>query len=259
MQTISIFSGAGGVTKTTSAVSLAATAAIELGLKTVLVDMDPRAAATTWTRADPKEPGLTVNAILADEDPTGWAEDIAVVSKWNDRLRVIPSEIAVEHREKNALDDMELRLKKSFASLDADLVVIDCPNRSGGLLLRSALLASDTVIYASDATEDGVAGVQSAVESVAKFKKSQADRGVPDHLHEAGVFVSKYHYGIVERNIEKLSVDDLEEISTVIYPLLPDQPFVLKCRRSGDWYGNFRQGQKLRDEYLKLARKVITV
>ena len=44
MQTLMIYSEAGGVTKTTTAVSLAVAAA-EAGNRVVLVDLDPRAAA----------------------------------------------------------------------------------------------------------------------------------------------------------------------------------------------------------------------
>lgn len=255
MQILSVFSGAGGVTKTTSAVSLAMASA-ESGIDTVLIDLDPRAAASTWTRTEPKEPGWTVNAILDAADSEGWAEQLAVPSKWHPRLRVIPSEPAVEHREKTAVDDMELRLKRSLAGLTAERVVIDCPNRTGGLLLRSALLASTHIIYAADPTEDGAAGVESATESVARFKKSQADRGVPDHLTEAGIVVSKYHYGAVTHDIEKFSIDDMEEMGTVLYPLIPHQPFVRKCRRAGEWYGDFRQGAKLKDAYMEIAGKV---
>lgn len=187
----------------------------------------------------------------------GWAEALAVPSKWTQGLRIIPGEIAVEHPEKTAVDDMEIRLKKSLTGLEAELVIIDCPNRSGGLLLRSALLASDTVLYAADPTEDGVAGVESAIESVERFKQGQADRGLANALRTAGVIVSKYHYGAVERSVEKLSVDDMEKITTVIYPLLPHQPFVLKCRRSGEWYGDYRQGQKISNSYQEILTKVM--
>lgn len=257
MQIVSVFSGAGGVTKTSTAVSLAMVAA-ESGKATVLIDLDPRAAASTWTRTEPNEPGWTVNAILDAADSEGWAEQLAVKSTWHENFRVIPSEPAVELREKSSVDDMELRLKRSLVGLTADVVVIDCPNRTGGLLLRSALLASTHVVYAADPTEDGAAGVESASESVARFKKSQADRGVSDNLVELGTVVSKYHYGAIEHGIEKVSVDDMEELGTVLYPLIPHQPFILKCRRSGEWYGSYRQGQKLKEAYAEIAGKVFT-
>jgi chromosome partitioning protein len=45
MQKIMVYSESGGVSKTTTAVSLAMTAALE-GKRTVLIDLDPRGAAT---------------------------------------------------------------------------------------------------------------------------------------------------------------------------------------------------------------------
>ncbi|MFC6853881.1 ParA family protein [Aquipuribacter hungaricus] len=54
--------------------SLAMVAAEE-GRDVVLVDLDPRAASTKWTGVEPTSKGLHVGAILADEDPAGWADE----------------------------------------------------------------------------------------------------------------------------------------------------------------------------------------
>ena len=95
MQTMMVYSEAGGVSKTTSAVSIAMTAAQgvdadpDKGLPAIaprrvgLIDLDPRAASTKWTRVEPLEEWQHVGAIIASPtDATGTAVDIALQSKW---------------------------------------------------------------------------------------------------------------------------------------------------------------------------------
>lgn len=112
MQTIMVYSESGGVSKTTTAVSLAMVAA-ESGRNVLLIDLDPRAATTKWTNVKPREDGLDVGAILADEDPEGWADELAVTSHWTPNLRVLPSSRSVSNREKDSSDHLEIRLRTS--------------------------------------------------------------------------------------------------------------------------------------------------
>ena len=73
MQVIAVYSEAGGVSKTTTAVSLAMSAAL-MGKRVVVIDLDPRAAATKWLNIQPVGEGLDVGAILASaEDTEGFA------------------------------------------------------------------------------------------------------------------------------------------------------------------------------------------
>ncbi|WP_431031206.1 ParA family protein [Plantibacter sp. RU18] len=131
MQTLMVYSESGGVTKTVTAVSVAYCAAF-MGKRVVLVDLDPRAATTQWLGVEPKEAGLDVSAILGNADPRGWAESLAVPSGFHELLRVIPSGRGVSSQEADRADHSELRLRASLDGLDADVVVIDCPNRQGG-------------------------------------------------------------------------------------------------------------------------------
>ena len=64
---------------TTTGVSIAEFAAAS-GRKVVLIDLDPRAAATRWFNVEPKAEGLHVGAILADAGPGCWVEELAVPS-----------------------------------------------------------------------------------------------------------------------------------------------------------------------------------
>lgn len=256
MQTVMVYSEAGGVSKTTAAVSLAMTAA-EDGQRVVLIDLDPRAATTKWTRVEPVGEGLHVGAILgAAEDPEGWAEDLAAPSHWHEKLRVIPAARSLSNREADRDDYAELRLKTSLTGLRADLCVIDCANRQGGPLTLSALNASDTVLYAATASDSGVDGVEGAQRSIKAFKRSRERMGAPVALTEAGVSASRDGTGFMSL-AEGDSLDAIRELAEIIEPIVPRLSIVPECRNAGEWYGDYRKGQPVRNAYTEIMRKVI--
>lgn len=254
MQVVMVYSEAGGVSKTTTAVSLAMTAALQ-GKRTVLIDLDPRAASTKWTGVEPVGEGLHIGAILgAETDPDGWAEELAVPSKWSQNLRVIPSARSVSNREADRADHAELRLATSLVGLDADVVVIDCPNRQGGPLTLSALNAADTVVYAAKPDGDGVDGFVGAQESVRKFMAARKRIGADVKLKEAGIIVSGLEQ--IPTRISKASISDLETTGLLLYPIVPHRVIVKEVRPNEEWYGNYRKGDPVAAAYAELAGKV---
>ncbi|MCQ9165508.1 ParA family protein [Arthrobacter sp. STN4] len=254
-QTLMVYSESGGASKTTSAVSLAMTAAAT-GKKVLLIDLDPRAAATKWTGIVPTEDWRHVGAILGNESPEGWANDLAVQSDWIDTLRVIPSARSVSNREADRADHAELRLRISLMDVDADLVVLDCPNRQGGPLTLAALNAADTVVYAATATTDGVDGVEGARRSVNHFKRSREQIGAPSNLHEAGIVVGAVQETIMSR-IAAASIDQLRETGMLLTPLVPHRTIVQEMRLTQEWYGTYRKGLPVVDAYKELAGKIL--
>lgn len=255
MQTVMVYSESGGVTKTTTAVSIAAIAASQ-GRRTVLIDLDPRAAATKWLDVSPSEEGLHVGAILGDENPEGWAEELALQSRWFPTLRVVPSARNVSNREADRADHAELRLRASLEGLQADLVVIDCPNRQGGPLTLSALNAADTVIYAAGASSDGVDGFYGAQRTVQQFRTSRQRIGAPTDITEAGIVCGGVKETIMSRPAAA-SIDELRETGLLLVPLIPDRAIVQEVRMVGDWYGNFRKGAPVLNAYSEIVKQVV--
>jgi len=250
MTTIMVYSEAGGVTKTTTAVSLAMVAALS-GFKTTLIDLDPRGAATKWIGSYPEESWQHVGAILADENPEGWAEDLAIDSGWDDNLRIIPSSRSLSNRERDYEDHAELRLATALEGHTAKIRIIDCPNRQGGTLTQNALAASDKVIYAATANQDGIDGVEGAQESVAKFRKSREAIGAPCRLSEAGIVVG----AVKETVMTKVSVKALErlrETGLVLTPIIPNRTIVDQSRMTGEWYGKFDKGEPVFAAYQQI-------
>jgi|SRR5579875_853485 len=250
-----VYSESGGVSKTTTAVSLAMVSAT-LGREVLLIDLDPRAASTKWLDAKPKEDGLHVGAILGDENPEGWAQDIAVTSHWSENLRIVPSSRSVSNREADRADHAELRLKVSLEGVAADLVVIDCPNRQGGPLTLSALNAADTVVYAATPSGDGVDGVVGARRTVDQFRLNRSRLGAPTRLREAGIVVGSVRETVMSRPAVA-SIEELREMELLLTPLVPDRAIVPEVRLTGEWYGNYRKGQPVLDAYRAIAEQVI--
>lgn len=255
MEKIMVYSEAGGVSKTTTAVSLAMAMA-DRGLNTLLIDLDPRAAATRWMGIEPKSEGLHIGAILGDESPEGWAEDLAVQSDWDPNLRIIPSARSVSNRESEREPFAELRLGTSMEGLTADCVVIDCPNRQGGMLTLSALSAATAVVYAATPSADGLDGFYGAQTSVKRFKASRKRMGAPDGLREAGIVVSGFQAPITPR-IMASSVDELRDTGMLLTPLVPHRTIVQEVRVTNDFYSRYRKGAVVWEAYKELSKKVI--
>ena len=275
MQTLMVYSEAGGVKKTTTAVSVAMIAAEghegraadpDKGLfaiapveprRVVLIDLDPRAATTKWTRTEPAEAWQHVGAILGEkDDATGWAEDLAVQSGWNANLRVIPAARDLSNRESERDDYAELRLKQALSGLEADLVVIDCANRQGGPLTLSALHASEAVLYAATASDSGIDGVTGAQRTVGAYRRHMAALGAASGIEEAGVAVTRDGTGFLSFS-ETDAIEQIRELAPVIEPIVPHLSIVPEVRMAGEWYGGYRKGQAVRDAYAAIVGKVI--
>jgi cellulose biosynthesis protein BcsQ len=253
-----VYSEAGGATKTTTAVSLAVAAA-QSGKRVILIDLDPRGATTKWLGIEPAEPGLHVGAILADQEPTGWVADLAVLSRWKRAgdLRVVPSHRQVSNREKSSEDHGELRLLQSLWGVEADAVIIDSPNRQGGPLIQNALNAADQVIYAGKLDEDGLDGVDGARTSVTRFRESRRMLGAIDTLTEAGIVVGSVRDTIMSRDSRRvMDIFGSEYEGLLLRPMIPERVVVREARAAGDFYGWYPAGERVYEMYQQIAEQV---
>ncbi|WP_369021751.1 ParA family protein [Paenarthrobacter ureafaciens] len=258
MQVLAIYSESGGVTKTSTAVSLAVVAARK-GRRVTLIDLDPRSATTKWARVEPEQDHLHVGAILAHDDCEGYAEELGiVVPGWSENLRVVPAARNVSNREAEYSDGAEFRLKTSLVGLESDLVIIDCPNRQGGPLIKGALTAADSIIYASKLSGDGVDGVIGARQTVTQFKKNLARIGAPSSPDELGIIAAAITDNLVAQPVvERVAAEDLGETGLLLTPMVPKRTIVEQVRLTGEWYGDYPSGQKVLDAYIQLSERVI--
>lgn len=141
---IAIANQKGGVGKTTSAINLAASLAV-LEHKTLLVDADPQANATSGVGFDPRTVKTSIYECIINEVSP---RDIILETK-TPNLFLLPSHIDLVGAEIEMiqLPNREGMMKQVLESVqgDFDFIIVDC-SPSLGLITINALTAADSVI-----------------------------------------------------------------------------------------------------------------
>lgn len=250
----------GGVGKSTTAIGLSAEA-MHRGLRVGLIDLDPRATATTWCDVELAGPGLHVGAIMAESDPTGWAEDIAVDVPWSRdesgaaRIKIIPADRNLSRREAETSEYPEAQLRAAIEgwSWQPDLIVIDMPNRPGGPLVRAGLGLAQRVVYVATADEDGADGVRDAVSTVRAFRRTPWNPGIQD----AGIVICRWS-PVPSRDARRVVAElgDDQDLPPVLQPAIPDRVIVREARAACEWWGTYPAGQVVTDAYRDIYNHV---
>ena len=160
----------GGVGKTTTAVNLSAALA-DLGVSTLLVDLDPQANATTGLGLDPRDLDRSIYDVLIDDLPP---QD-AVVSTGIDGLSILPATMDLAGAEIELVSALS-RESKLRVALDAlgdrfDMVVIDCPP-SLGLLTVNALTAATEVLVPIQCEYYALEGLGHLMQNVERVRRA---------------------------------------------------------------------------------------
>ena len=141
---IAIANQKGGVGKTTSAINLSAAFAV-LEYKTLLIDADPQANATSGVGFDPKNIKTSVyECIIEDIDPHN-----IILKTTTPNLDLLPAHIDLVGAEIEmiGLPNREKMMRRVISKIkdDYDFIIIDC-SPSLGLITVNALTAANSVI-----------------------------------------------------------------------------------------------------------------
>ncbi len=140
---IAIANQKGGVGKTTTAINLGGCLGV-LEYKTLIVDADPQANATSGVGLDPKNTRNIYDCLINQAHPSE-----VILKTDNPNLDIIPSHIDLVGAELEMINlpNREQMLKMALNKIkdDYDFIIIDC-SPSLGLITVNALTAADSVI-----------------------------------------------------------------------------------------------------------------
>ncbi len=198
---IAIANQKGGVGKTTTAMNLAASLAV-LEYKTLIVDADPQANATSGVGFDPRNIKTSIyECIINDVNPA----DI-ILETTTPHLHLLPSHIDLVGAEIELINlpQREVMMKKVLDTIkdDFQFIIIDC-SPSLGLVTINALTASDSVIIPVQCEYFALEGLGKLLNTI-KIVQNRLN----EHLEIEGILLTMYDSRL------RLSNQVVEEVKT---------------------------------------------
>lgn len=173
---ISISNQKGGVGKTTTAVNLSTCIATQ-GIRTLLIDADPQANATTGMGIEARDDGNTVYQLLISEKPITECirktqiENLDIVTS---NINLVAAElelVSLSNRERILRDKIYRLNGFDFADKKYEYVFIDCPP-SLGLITVNALNAVNAVLIPVQCEYYALEGLSQLLNTIKMVKNS---------------------------------------------------------------------------------------
>jgi len=240
---IAVMNLKGGVGKTVTSLNLAVALA-DAGFKTLLVDMDPQANATSALGVKAK---TTVYSVLVGTR----APSKAVHRTGVENLSIMPSELALAGAEVEVVGvDAAYRMWEvlEWVKDDYKYVVIDCPP-SVSMLSINALAASNSVLIPVQCGQFAMESLEKMMETVSVMRRINED------LHVEGILPTLYD------SHDKLSCEVLEKVrgkygALMFNAAVPRDPAVSEAAKTGGILIRQMPDSEAAKSYVKLTKEV---
>jgi chromosome partitioning protein len=245
---IAIANQKGGVGKTTTSVNLGASLA-ELGLRVLVVDLDPQGNASTGLGINPRDVESSIYDVIMNDTPA--LDAVEPTSLKN--LFVIPATLDLAGAEIELVPafSRELKLKRALDLVrpEYDVVLIDCPP-SLGLLTVNGLAAADDVIVPIQCEYYALEGLGQLLRNVALVRSS-----LNPELDVRGIILTMYDSRT--RLAEQVEREVREHFGTKVYKtVVPRTVRLAEAPSFGQPIIVFDSTSRGAKAYRKLAKEV---
>lgn len=247
---IAVANQKGGVGKTTTAVNLAASLAVE-EKKVLLIDADPQGNATSGSGIPRKQSRKTLYNVLVSDEPI---RNVILPSELP-LLNVLPADRNLVGAEVDLIesDAREFKLKKILDEIKSeyDYFIIDCPP-SLGLMTVNALTAADSLLVPIQCEYYALEGVTELFDTLARLR-----RGLNPKLTIEGLLLTMYD----ERtNLSEAVAKDLRDFygSQVLKTVIPRNVRLAEAPSHGKPIILYDIRSRGAESYIQLAKEILS-